>query len=382
MSSETEAAAEAAEAETVVSKLENIMMVLDRFVESKDDRLELTEYSLNKEEREQVHQWAEKLGIGSYSVGNMARRTVVLTRITKGRIEMYQPHLIEQFIKMTKIPIPNTLPHLLDYYLNLLNPYYRAKSTWMRYTESVSRFKSFNAFMTHVNGLRDQVIGFIREKTADKPKGAKLETGKLIPSKGSVYNHDNAEMEMMSVDIASANFTVLKRYGWYDFEKATSWEEFMARFTDDKFLINNKYLREMIFGRMRLTKTVLRYCNMFLSEIKTFLSTEFDVEDDDYIMIRGDELVFEFAHLDDLMTSRLKQEFGDSIHVEAFTLQRLDPVDFYVKEHTNERIEFKSIPRSFVCQAIKRYHKKEINEKDRTFIHAGMAAVFTASVFD
>ena len=169
--------------------------------------------------------------------------------------------------------------------------------------------------------------------------------------------------------------------GVYDFRAAKSWIEFMSLFTSDKFLINNNHIMKLIFSQLDMKMVTTQLGVIFLTEIQQYLLDEFSVEDDDYVLVNSNELVFEFAHLDDLMSAELKRRFGDKINVEAFTLHRIDPMEFYVKEHSNEKIEFKAIPPSFICQAIKKYRKKEVKDADLTFIHNGMVAVYRDKIF-
>ena len=68
-----------------------------------------------------------------------------------------------------------------------------------------------------------------------------------LPSK-DIYHHSNLGRRFISVDMRKANFSALKHYNSEIFHNKDTWEEFMSIFTDSEYIINSKYIREVIMG--------------------------------------------------------------------------------------------------------------------------------------
>lgn len=88
---------------------------------------------------------------------------------------------------------------------------------------------------------------------------------KDIPS--SIYKATNMHRAYISIDMHHANFNALKYKGVFT---ENTWEDFIKKFTDDKHIINSKYIRQVIFGNCN-PKLQMRFEKEIISKFLTFL---------------------------------------------------------------------------------------------------------------
>jgi len=113
---------------------------------------------------------------------------------------------------------------------------------------------------------------------------------------------------------------------------------------------------------------------------------------------QGDEIVYELPSDKDksneivrTVIEVLGKDFPE-LKITYFRLFQLNKnnnyYDYYVKSVIDpEKLEifnyeFKKVPNTFIIQAIKFWFDEPINEKDLKFIHLGILATFSKSVFD
>ena len=68
-----------------------------------------------------------------------------------------------------------------------------------------------------------------------------------LPTK-DIFKPSNDGKLFISIDMRKANFSALKNYDSGIFDSVDTWEEFISRYTDNKHIINSKYIRQVILG--------------------------------------------------------------------------------------------------------------------------------------
>ena len=76
-------------------------------------------------------------------------------------------------------------------------------------------------------------------------------THKNLPSK-DIFKSSNDGRVFISIDMRKANFSSLKYYGncieKSMFRDTSTWEDFISLFTENKHIVNSKYIRQVILG--------------------------------------------------------------------------------------------------------------------------------------
>lgn len=354
------------------TKTEDFTTIISSFIESTEET-RLIDLDLDKDQRAVLHKLAEDAGISSYSIGGSVRKLI----LSRSNVNLDSPQSIILYSKFSSTPIPTTVRSLFDYYLDTLNPYYKARESYAQFTNAVIKVGSVSKLEKMLFELVDRIVA---DLNAEK-NNLKFDFGTLPAVSGSVYQSMYTDKTLISVDIRSANFTVLKLNNVLRFNDAVSWIEFLRRYTDIPFILNSKYFREIVFGKLGVGKLVANLGLKYIGGVITFLK-EIGIDESDIAAVNHDEVVFETPFFDDVVCSDIEKKFGGQVKAQAFDLKRLGTTNFYVKEYFDGRREFKQVGKSFICQAIKKYRKEPINESDLTFIHEGYTAVYKQTVFE
>lgn len=356
---------------------------LNIFIKS-DEISTIIDEVLTSKQRSLVHQFCKENGLSSMSVlkeGSMNK----IMKISKGEIkseDFIDSDAIELFISYSKIPIPVPLVGLLNYYLDELDLFYDAKKQFELFISDVKRFGGITSFKK----LMHETENKIKEKiTSNIELKIFSETAHNIPNietKHHIYNCDNDGCTFLSIDIKSANFRVIKEYCPTLF--TSEWSDYVSTFTDSEFIKTNKMFREIVFGMTNTTKRVQKCALIFVNMIDNQISTKDYYSKMDKKMCTADEIVYKVPEGFD--ADRLKADI-DAIkpgffHVRKFKLVKVGNRPYFVKEHSNGKLELKSVPRKFALQTIKKYLKKEITPSDLKFIDEGMIATYDKSIYE
>jgi hypothetical protein len=310
---------------------------------------------------------------------------------------------IDLFVKYSKIPIPINLPEHINYYISLLFPYYN--------------INSYNDFISDINKLGFHKIKvdilFVKNKVINKLKSndeyQNFISSKTIISKypkdfitqsKSIYNSTNVGKNLISIDIKSANWTCYKKITQMDMN--IQWYDMINKFTPSKFICKSKYLREVIFGEIN-SKKLIKFTGDFLFDLDQVISLQYP--NIKKITCLTDEIIYEIMYIDgfnfDEFISKIKvvdENFNSIYRVEQFKLKQFLPYDYYVKEITQSsdfvdctnksflvpvQVQFKQIPKHYICQAIKYYQDKQPEQLDMKFMFENIPCSFdTKLCFD
>lgn len=290
---------------------------------------------------------------------------------------------INIFSYYAKIPIPVTDPKYFSYYMEIMDKYFgcfEKKKVFMKYIEP----KKPGEIKSEIGRLLKIVVSHIKSSSeyAEFLNVPYVRPPDLL-TKNKLYCSQHAGNYFVSVDMKSANYSVLREFCPTLSKK--NWREFISDFTDSEFIIQSKQIREIIFGVLG-NKTILKFASLIINYVGLMQILKFP--EIKKVFCSEDEIVFKVNEdFDlDLFTKSVNElcpskvvDASEIYRVEMYKLVQLGQFDFFVREFTDGRRDFKNVPKKFIAQCIKYYEKNEILEVDRKFTdELGIVATYDA----
>lgn len=340
-----------------------------------------------------------ELDMNPVSISGMREKKIVITlNIDKtdeevSKISEYQPikaEAINIFAGYAKVPIPVIDPKYFSYYMNILDKYFgciEKEKLFKLYIGSkrISEIKNeigtlLKRIASHIRS-HEEYVNFLkmnRHKITDHDGGELLTRNKM-------YNKTRTNKYFLSIDIRSANYSVLREF--CPSLSKMSWREFMSDFTDSEFIIQSKQFREILFGEIG-NKSILKYALSFIDHVRKMQLEKYP--ELKKVFCSEDEIVYEVNHdfdlesfteyvneLDSQIAPTKVAPASEVYRVEMYKLVQIGQLDYYVREFTDGRKDFKNVPKKFLMQCIKYYEKSEMIELDRKFTdECGMTATY------
>lgn len=302
----------------------------------------------------------------------------------------------KRFVKDNKLQIPILqspyFEYFLDSYSQYNTKYFKINEKYDDFVKDVSLIGE-EKFIAETFKIADKVSNYVKEKNSYiEFNTTKLDNYNIpqlnIPSK-DIFNINNHEKHFISIDLKQANFHSLKHYNSDIIDNKSNYEEFISQFTNIKHIINSKYLRQVIFGKLnpkRISKIETYITYQLLQTLKTIIPEKY------ICFFSHDEIVLEIdfnfgengyplLEISRKIEDRAN-ELGMPLKIEVFQLQAQNPVKKlgFVKKKTDGTIEFKGVQDIFFAQAFKKYFNLPLNENDFIFYHEGQVAKFLSSV--
>ena len=283
---------------------------------------------------------------------------------------------IRRFIKDFLLPIPIAEPKYLDYYLNLYDDLYHTKDKYELLINTLNKHGGNEQLYNYSVQIRTNAENIMKNResyqlfisnTNDIFTGHKWKYSAM--PRGQVYKEFNDGKQFFSIDLTKANYQALKWYSKYianenDDENnlimgTHTFDEFISLFSEDEYFRKAKKFREILFGYINpkrqqiiqkyLVEKIVVFCinkGLFkMEDIRDYTSDEIVFELNDYNKT-GEyrNIINDFAIENDL-----------DIHIDVYTLTRLNPYDFYVRELDDNTVDFKGIESSLMAQCYKHY---------------------------
>jgi hypothetical protein len=392
---------------------EHYSTILDEIQQFSADEQASKHISLNRltaKERSQIYdmmetQYKNELQFEKRSVLHGANKQValIITKttakdVTIKRFARADDTVVEYFCKYTRLPLPLTNHRLVDYYLDLLDPYTNCRATFTQFLQDIEGHGNIHQLNRRINEVLNDILRHINNHPSVKVFINNAYTTEMnflksspFQTRDKLYIKANENKLFISVDINKACYTILKHYHPEVFRNMATWEEFVQSFCNEQpiyTLIHSKPLRERIFGDARLTKRTMFLSEYFVHQVLH----EMECSSTDPSMLSGDEVVLSYDPV--RFRSMFDRYHGDFFKVLAFRLVKLPKYNYFVKEYfdplqtIDERViavirrEFKCIPRLFLMQCIKQYESKPILEIDRKFsTESSHVATLDESIF-
>ena len=313
--------------------------------------------------------------------------------------------LKERFCKDCNIPIKLFHDPYFGLRLALFNSYYDTIRQWETFVESLEPYNNEQEYFEEYNRVKDKAISRIKDSEAyqgfnEEDMNQFAVQKNSVPSK-DIYKPSNAGRVFISIDMRKANFSALRHYDERMFMcdteglervPAKTWEQFISQFTQNKHIIDSKYIRQVILGNCNpkrhityeryLMEGVLNYVleRYFLPEEVVFLSND-ELIVDVTSSVHNDEAGISMSEIESL-EAELYNVLDLDMRVEMFTLHKIGGTEGYYKEiMTGEeekpaRIEFKCLDALRLPFVIRAMDGQKVRDADCMFYHEGLLAKF------
>lgn len=291
--------------------------------------------------------------------------------------------LKERFCKDCNVPLRLFKEPYFTGRLNLYDKYYNTLEKWDTFIKELENYKCEQDYFEEYNRVKDSAISDIKESFGykqfikdDMNKYAVTHTD--LPTK-DIFKPSNDGKLFISIDMRKANFSALKNYDSSIFDRANTWEEFIGKYTDNKHIINSKYIRQVILGNCNPRRQVT-YEKYLMGGILDYIH-EFFIHISNCVFFSNDEIVFDITDTYNENTINflklcLQEKSVVPVKCEVFTLHKINGIQGYYKELEDGKTEFKCLDNYTLPFVLRKFQDQEITENDKVFYHEGLLSKF------
>lgn len=297
--------------------------------------------------------------------------------------------LKERFCKDCNIPLRLFKEPYFTDRLQLYNSYYNTLDKWNIFVRELEKYKCEQDNLEEYNRVKDAAINNIKlsdgyNRFNEEDMGKYSVKYKDLPSK-DIYKPSNVGKLFISIDMRKANFSALKFYDKSIFSNADTWEEFIERYTENKHIVNSKYIRQVILGNCNPRRQVT-YEKYLMDLVLEVLIDELGYSASDIAFFSNDEIVIDMEKYKDCIRKReliewqIKRYFNIPFRIELFYLRKITGTNGYYKEIVKNIIEreyeFKCLNNYTLPFVLRKFNREEITENDKVFYHEGLLSKF------
>lgn len=361
----------------------NIKLLLNTFSSNNDVQIILPPMCIN--ERVIVHEWCEQKNYHSHSVSvhNDPNKKIIIIE-KKPRILVFKSGDTKKFIKDNKLPIPVPIQPYLDYFLDLYEKDYSARTL---YNELVQTIESLKQQKMTIREYHNKLLKQVKEAISGTESYKKFLTDKIDPIALTIDdcnvlsddgttkdNIDRSEKYFISLDIKQANYSSMKYYYPDIFQNTDSWEEFVGKFTDCEYFVKSKQFRLVVFGGLNNKRNSIlwkRFTKQMIETIQNVTGLEiFGKVSDDEIIIKTSKETIDtdlmlIKGIIDVYLSDKKKYWRISPYSVKCIASTNQFNKYYVKEdYTTKQTYLKGCDVDHFAQLYKKYHGLEYHEYD------------------
>ena len=298
--------------------------------------------------------------------------------------------LRQRFCKDCNIPI-NIFdePYFSDR-LKLFDFLYNSVSKWDLFKSELAKYGSVIDYFTDYSRIKDEAIEAIRSAEGFQLFSAYGINDFSIKNKGlpssRIYKPDNNGRIFLSIDMKKANFSALHEYRDDIFGGAHTWEEFVSRFTDNKHIINSKYIRQVIMGNLN-PKRQIAYEKVLMDKLLTEILHAKVIGKKYVAAFLADEIIFDVTDLENRreVIADIYKISGQVpyMNTEAFSLHKIYGygVDGYIKNvfsmsDAGRSIKVKCVDEDMMAFVARYLLKEPVTDFDKIFYYNGLLAKF------
>lgn len=297
--------------------------------------------------------------------------------------------LKERFCKDCNIPLKLFKEPYFTDRLQLYDSYYNTLDKWNIFVRELEKYRCEQDYLEEYNRVKDTAINDIKlsdgyNRFNEEDMGKYSVKYKDLPSK-DIYKPSNVGELFISIDMRKANFSALKFYDKSIFSNADTWEEFVGRYTENKHIVNSKYIRQVILGNCNPKRQVTyeKYLMGFVLEV---LIDELGYSASDIAFFSNDEIVINMGKYEDCINKQkilemvVNVRFNIPFRIELFYLHKITGTNGYYKEIVKNIIEreyeFKCLNNYTLPFVLRKFNGEEITENDKLFYHEGLLSKF------
>lgn len=298
--------------------------------------------------------------------------------------------LRQRFCKDCDIPV-NIFdePYFSDR-LGLFDFLYNSVSKWDLFKSEFAKYDSAIDYFTDYSRIKDEAIEAVRNTEGFQLFSAYGVNDFSIKNKGfpsgRIYNPENNGRMFLSIDMKKANFSALHAYRNDIFGGAHTWEEFISRFTDNKHIINSKYIRQVIMGNLN-PKRQTAYEKVLMDKLLTDILHAGVIAKKYVAAFFADEIIFDVTNLEnkaEVIADIYKMASQVSyMKMEVFSLHKIygHGVDGYIKNvfsmsDTSRSIKVKCVDKDMMAFVARYLLKEPVTDFDKMFYYNGLLVKF------
>ncbi|MDE7307305.1 MAG: hypothetical protein K2N61_01365 [Lachnospiraceae bacterium] len=295
----------------------------------------------------------------------------------------------ERFCKDCNFPVKIFKePYFMDR-LRLYDRYYGTMNKWESFLEELEKYHCEQDYFEEYNRIKEDAIsdikaseGYIRFNEEDMNQYRVSHEN--LPNR-DIFKVGNHGKSFISIDMKKANFSSLKYYDASIFSYADTWEEFIGRYTENRHIIDSKYIRQVILGNCN-PKRHITYEKYLMDKVLSRL-TNISGFIDKVVFFSNDEIIIDISDLEKSKLKIIMKQIENNIKdltiplkVELFTLYKIEGTGGYYKEIFYEdreaEIEFKCLDSYSLPFVIRQFMGEEVTDSDKVFYFEGRLAQF------
>lgn len=394
-----------------------ITKLIDEFIISSDEEL-LIPFEFTNTQRSQIHEYVRQKSDSnviseSVLLNSSRNKKIKLKKISDNHQELISDQVsreeVEFFSTYVGVPFPCAYTEYAEHYVELFDEIYETRELWDLFNRERKIFQ-LKKESSHAMG---QITSFFSSNDEYKNlmNSPKPKISQQIKIKGDVYKMTRIGKHFVSIDIKSANFTVLKNNCPTIFmhdSKSLEWTDFVKLFTKSEFIAKSKHFREIVFGHTGFVSKACSFQEKMIDDTHKIVEAWANKTNTkmNLVVKCGDELVYELENPDDFIekleseseSESLSSIVGSNYHIKVFKLEQIETKNFYMKNYlyntncggrTNRddvklihKIEFKMVPKIFFPQVVRWYKHEPIHQDDLLFTHEGCLARFETIIFN
>lgn len=295
--------------------------------------------------------------------------------------------LKRRFIKDCSLPIALTDEPYFSYFIDLYDKAFSTKKKLESFKKIVDRFETEGEVLDYLQFITDGIFNSVKEKSVYQDYLKADMKDFVVKSKypsSSIFKECHTGKKLISIDLSKANFQAMNFFDKRILE-SDSYEEFIRKYTDEEYIINSKYIRQVIFGNLNSKRlgTIEKYMIYQIVEKLEPLGYKILLVTDDEIVLEGDEDIYNNI-------VNIVSNMPIKVAIELFVLKTLRNENgqpfksdkFYVKEfisYTDKKnldFEIKATDSTFYAQFFKLLTNQKINENDLVFVNNEFVAKY------
>lgn len=287
----------------------------------------------------------------------------------------------KRFCKDYNLPITvYDNPYFMERLLTL-DPMFETVEKFTSLCCCLSGFKSEQDYFDYYNKLKDAVITHIKSNPSYTQFCDNNIDKKFDFPKKNLYSPLNDGCTFISIDMKKANFSALNHFDSAIFSNRKTWEDFLRIFTDYEYIVNSKYIRQVILGACNPGKQIA-YEHYLMGCLLTHIKEEipnvniYSLGEDEILIQVDGNCGYSKKRLQEVINS-YPGKVGDLVKVNIFDLHIIKNTSGYIKSYYyggEENVEFKCLDAEIYHQIVKHFYDIPITENDLVIYHNGHLA--------
>lgn len=269
---------------------------------------------------------------------------------------------VRKFFKDKKLPFPVAREEYLSYY-STIEGYEAIEQEFNEYIEHIEE-KGYQETLNERDLVEEKMLTELLENEAYKQFLMMKIEKKNCNVGRDLYKEQNVGKRLLSIDIKNANFFILYKLGIVE---TPNYSEWISKFTNNSDIVNSKYLRLIILGKLNNKRLEALMKNLMVTSVEdaeTFISS------DSLLTFNKDEVVYDVSSFTEDEVGQLihsLSEIFENCSFEQFTLKKT--AFGYVKEFSSGEYSFHTVPKDRWLENYKLYKGLKLEYEDKLFLN-------------